>query len=101
MIGCIDVIRGYPRPNTATIGLLLIAEGSQRKGIGSEAYRSIEAVIRSWRTCTTARIGVVATNSQVLPFWESLGFVSTGERKTYEYGPIHSQIIILSKELEF
>jgi GNAT superfamily N-acetyltransferase len=101
MIGCIDVIRGYPRPNTATIGLLLIAEGFQRKGIGSGAYRSLEAVIRSWRTCTTARIGVVATNSQVLPFWESLGFVPTGERRTYEYGPIHSEIIILSKDLAF
>jgi RimJ/RimL family protein N-acetyltransferase len=101
MIGCIDVIRGYPRPNTATIGLLLIAEGFQRKGIGSEAYRSLEAVIRSWGTCTTARIGVIATNSQVLPFWESLGFVPTGERKTYEYGSIHSEIIILSKDLAF
>ncbi len=101
MIGCIDVIRGYPRPDTATIGLLLIAEGSQRKGIGSAAYRSLEPVIRSWRTCTTARIGVVATNSQVLPFWESLGFLPTGERKTYKYGPFHSEIIILSKNLEF
>ena len=30
MIGCADVVRGYPDPSAAFIGLLLISEDSQR-----------------------------------------------------------------------
>ena len=32
MVGCADVIRGFPMGSTATIGLLLIAEVHQGKG---------------------------------------------------------------------
>jgi hypothetical protein len=34
MIGCADVIRGYPTPDKAVIGLLLLAESWQQHGFG-------------------------------------------------------------------
>jgi GNAT superfamily N-acetyltransferase len=78
MVGCADVVRGYPDSQTAYVGLLLVAEPFQRQGVGRAAYRALESVIRSWQTCTRVRLAVVATNDAVLPFWAKLGFVPTG-----------------------
>jgi ribosomal protein S18 acetylase RimI-like enzyme len=99
MVGCIDLIEGYPEPDTATLGLLLIAESFQGQGIGSEAYRATEATVRAWGTCTKIRLGVVRTNAAVLPFWIRLGFTETGESKPYSCGPVLSEIVILTKTL--
>ena len=35
MVGCADLIRGYPDAATAVLGLLLVSENHQRRGIGS------------------------------------------------------------------
>ena len=99
MVGCVDLIKGYPEPNTALLGLLLVAEPFQRRGIGSAAYRAIEDVIRAWGTCAKIRLGVVRTNAGVLPFWKRLGFTQTGETKPYSYGSIVSELVILTKSL--
>src|SRR4051812_44803274 len=42
MIGCADIIRGYPDSGTAHIGLLLFTEKFQGKGYGSKALPLIE-----------------------------------------------------------
>jgi hypothetical protein len=34
LVGCIDVLRGFPSNNTVMIGLLLLAEKQQKKGLG-------------------------------------------------------------------
>jgi GNAT superfamily N-acetyltransferase len=99
MIGCIDLIRGFPQPQTAHLGLLLIAESQQRRGHGTAAYHAVEDTIRRWGTCTEVRIGVVRTNAGVLPFWSRLGFVPTGEVKPYRYANVVSETVILVKPL--
>ena len=99
MVGCVDVVRGYPDAQTAYVGLLLVAEPFQRQGIGRAAYRALESVIRSWRTCVRVRLAVVATNEAVIPFWSKLGFVPTGEVKPYRYAGVVSESIILEKVL--
>ena len=98
MIGCADVIRAWPRPDTAHIGLLLIGERHQRRGHGRAACQAIEREIARWGA-KRVRIGVVGTNEDVLPFWRKLGFVPTGEVKPYRYGPIESHVTILEKPL--
>lgn len=98
MIGCADVIRGWQRPDTAHIGLLLIAEPYQRRGHGRAAYQAIEREIAGWGA-KRVRIGVVGTNEDVLPFWRKLGFTPTGEVKPYRYGPVESHVTILEKPL--
>lgn len=95
MIGCIDVIRGYPVPSTAHIGLLVIAQALHRRGLGRTAMLLLAQQIQAWRSCNRLRLGVVRTNAQVLPFWEGLGFRRTGETKPYTYGAITSEVIIL------
>ena len=99
MVGCADVIRGYPVPTTAMLGLLLIAEPFQRRGIGRSAYEQLEDRMRAWGTCDRVRIGVIETNAGVVPFWGKLGFERTGESKPYRYGSVVSECVILEKPL--
>lgn len=99
MIGCIDLIRGWPVSTTGHIGLLLLAEPFQGKGYGRRAYEQLESFIRSWGTCARVRTGVVEANSQVLPFWVRLGFAPTGEAKPYQSGNVTSKVIVLERSL--
>lgn len=100
MVGCADVIRGFPNSATAHIGLLLISESVQGKGVGSAGLKAIEEIIRSWGGCNSIRIGVIRTNDRVLPFWTKQGFAETGEIKPYHYGTVDSEAIILTKRLQ-
>lgn len=99
VVGCADLIRGYPDPATALLGLLLLSEKHQRQGIGRRAYALIEEFIRNWRTCDRVRIGVVRTNEAAIPFWTRLGFEPTGEVKPYRYGAVVSETIVLERRL--
>ena len=99
MVGCVDLIRGYPDASTAQLGLLLIDETFQNLGVGRAAYGAIEDCVRAWNTCTRIRIGVVGTNANVLGFWTRQGFQPTGDIKPYRYASVISETIILIKTL--
>ena len=99
MVGCIDVIRAYPKDESAWLGLLLIAEPYQRRGIGTIAYELIENQIRAWPGIQSIGLSVVRTNEQVLPFWKKMGFVETGVVKPYQYAQLTSEVIVLEKRL--
>jgi hypothetical protein len=71
------------------LGLLVISESEEKKGYGKLAYQAIEGFVLSWKGTRKVRIGVIATNGGVLPFWRSLGFVETGARA--------SETIVLEK----
>ena len=98
MVGCADVIRTYPDEMTAHLGVLLIAESHQHRGLGGTAYRQVECYARAWKRCARMRIGVVQTNAGALTFWRKLGFVESGEVRPYRYGNVKSETIILIKE---
>lgn len=100
MFGCADIIRGYPNEKVAMIGLLLISEKFQTKGFGRTTYDLVEKLCLSWPEIEIARIGVVETNSVVMPFWEKMGFLKTGERKPYSEGVIESTNIVLEKRIK-
>ena len=99
MVGCIDLIRGYPTANAATLGLLLVAEQHQGVGIGCQAFTLLEQFARGWGSCDLIRLAVVMTNSEVISFWRKLGFSETGVTKPYCYGSVISQTIIMEKPL--
>jgi RimJ/RimL family protein N-acetyltransferase len=82
MIGCADVIRGYPVREKAVIGLLLLADKWQRRGIGRAFATLVENRIATWPEIARFRIGVVASNSGALAFWRKLGYRETGEIRT-------------------
>jgi RimJ/RimL family protein N-acetyltransferase len=79
MIGCADVLRGYPDRPRAVIGLLLLTEQWQRQGLGRAFARLVEQAIAAWPEIERLRIGVISTNPGALEFWHKLGYVKTGE----------------------
>jgi uncharacterized protein len=99
MVGCADVIRGYPEEGTAFLGLLLIAEPFQGRGLGRAAYAEIERVVSSWGICERLRLSVIRVNDDVVPFWRKLGFEPTGETKPYRYGSVVSEHVLFEKTL--
>ena len=98
-IGCVDILRGFPQQETAMLGLLLLREDAQGQGLGKASYAATEKFIRSWPEIRKVRIGVVATNNGVLPFWKARGFLDTGVRRPYEEGVVKSETMVLEKEL--
>lgn len=92
-IGIADVIRGYPSPGTAHIGLLLIRERWQRRGSGYRSFEHIRQMARNWG-CGTLRIAIVEANRAVIGFWSRCGFEDTGCRVPYHAGSVASQSMI-------
>jgi RimJ/RimL family protein N-acetyltransferase len=74
LVGCADLIRGYPEPQVAFIGLLLFAETSQGRGPGPAALRQLETKARGWG-CPALRLAVIETNPRALAFLQRAGIV--------------------------
>ena len=98
MIGCADVLRGYPDRPRAVIGLLLLTEHWQRQGLGRAFARLVEQTIGGWPEIERFRIGVIFTNPGALAFWRKLGYVETGEVKPGA-PDFRGDIIVLEKPL--
>ena len=99
IVGCVEVIRGFPTEEVAMIGLLLIHQTSQGQGLGRLAYEATEEVCRSWPSTRRLRIGVILSNDIVLAFWKKMGFIRTGEEFAYTHAAVRSTIIALEKEI--
>jgi ribosomal protein S18 acetylase RimI-like enzyme len=99
MLGCMDIVRGYPDSQTAYIGLLLSREDHVRRGIGSAAFRIAESEVQAWTEIQKIRLAVIATNREVLPFWERQGFRCTGEIKPWRQEKIASEAILMEKQV--
>jgi GNAT superfamily N-acetyltransferase len=99
MVGCADLILGYPDGHTAFLGLLLVSERHQRRGVGRQAYHLLERFVSRRGDYHRIRLGVVRTNAEVIPFWTGLGFEPTGETRHYRFGNVVSEIVLLEKRL--
>jgi ribosomal protein S18 acetylase RimI-like enzyme len=96
-IGCVDIAFAWPDATTAVIGLLLVAEDRQRRGLGRALYALVEARLRA--RFARLRIGVLARNTGALGFWRALGFIATGERKPHAHGAVRDEVVVLEKPL--
>ena len=97
-IGITDCLDGYPEANILFIGLFLLTEDNQKKGIGKAAYQEYEKMLIASFPCKKIRLAVVESNP-VLGFWQKQGFVLTGEKKKYEAGLVKSFSLMLEKNI--
>jgi GNAT superfamily N-acetyltransferase len=97
LIGCADVVRGWNAADKAIIGLLLLAEAWQGRGLGRAFAALVEQAIGGWPEIATVRVGVVAANVRALAFWRRLGYRETGER-TRNHAFV-ADILVLEKPL--
>lgn len=94
-----DVLRQFPNVETCVLGLLLLREDFQSKGLGTKVYQATEQMIRLWPETKKIRLGVVRTNAVALPFWHKQGFVENGEVKPWNQDDLKTEVIILTKDL--
>jgi GNAT superfamily N-acetyltransferase len=100
MVGCIDLVRGWPDATTAAIGLLLLEPNARGRGIGRFAFEAIEAQAQAWPEITHLRALVIASNGVARPFWERMGFLANGQTRPHEMGTVKSTAIVLMRPLE-
>jgi ribosomal protein S18 acetylase RimI-like enzyme len=98
LVGILDLLLGYPDPETVFVGLLLIDRSRQGQGIGAAAWQALERqMLPRWPWVRRLRLGVVRTNEQVLGFWRRLGFVETGEVRPWRYDKLCSETVLMDK----
>lgn len=78
LVGCADMIIGYPRPEVAFIGLLLVAEDLHGCGLGTVAFGELARRAQE-RGCERLRLGVAKGHAHAEHFWTRRGFFPTGE----------------------
>ncbi|MCH7394767.1 GNAT family N-acetyltransferase [Acinetobacter dispersus] len=95
MIGCIDILQGYPESSIVFIGLLLFIESQQGLGYGSQAFNFILSLANTWR-CDRLRIAVVQSNEPAFAFWSRQGFVELYRKELGEY---IAPVIVMERKL--
>ena len=73
LIALLDLIAGYPEPDTAWIGWLILDQSCQGRGLGS---RLVEALLEGLSGAGFARVKLayVQSNPQSRHFWQKNGF---------------------------
>ncbi|MGA7870232.1 MAG: GNAT family N-acetyltransferase [Candidatus Binatus sp.] len=99
MIGCADLLRGYPDEKTAYLGLVLLSERYQKRGLGVRACMALEKIALSWPEISAVRGSVPVTNDIVVNLWKRMGATDTGIRRPYTAGEVQCEAIIFEKKL--
>ncbi len=80
LVGCANVLVGWPEAGHGCFGLLLVSERQQRRGLGREASLLVERFAREQHGVRRMTLGVELVNAPALQFWQAMGYRSTGER---------------------
>ncbi|WP_217132505.1 GNAT family N-acetyltransferase [Leucobacter chinensis] len=85
LVAFADVIRGWPAPEVAHIGLLMTHGDQHGQGLGMQMHKAILEASKSWLEISSLRISIVNTNAETANgFWTTLGYEPTGESAIYE-----------------
>lgn len=89
----VDVLRGWPDPATAHIGLLQVHADRKRQGIGRRTHDLLLDLVGGWTEITMLRAAIVGTNADsAAPFWASLGYQPTEPARPYRAGDIATHV---------
>lgn len=95
LVGCSDIVFGYPDRFAAYLGLLLFRKGMQSKGYGAWAHRELcEAAVSKGHQ--RMRLSIIETNTRAAQFWAKQGYREIGTQCTESYT---GKVIILEREL--
>lgn len=84
LVAVVDFVLAYPDEQTVFIGLFMVNQAYQGKGIGSQLMT--EVLDHFSKNFQKARLAYVKGNPQSQGFWEKLGFTAAGaEVKQEQY----------------
>ncbi len=98
IIGSVFAVEHYRYPGEFTITLLLLAPAYRGMGYGRAVYEQLEGRAKLGGF-TKILVGVDEINADALKFWQSHGFVDTGERQNLQHVTRSGAIIYLEKVL--
>jgi RimJ/RimL family protein N-acetyltransferase len=96
LIGVLEFIRDYPKPDEWWIGLLMLDPRARGRGLGARVCRTTI----DWMITEGARavwLAVLAHNEAAHRFWTRLGFVEM-ERQPWVAANGHESVAILMKQ---
>ena len=79
LLGVIDFLVGYPKPDTAFVGLLLIDPDARGRGLGAQVFGRVQAWLVT-QGIKEIRLGVQMNNPRARRFWERQGFIHLEDR---------------------
>ena len=83
LIAILDLITGYPNPQTAFIGWFMVDGALQGTGIGRGFVAELCAYLKD-RGFDQIRLGCIEENAEGRRFWERNGFDYTGKQYSTE-----------------
>lgn len=99
LVGLIDFRMNWPDPGSVYIGIVLVAQPFQRRGVGSEAWALLETWLATAAGCREVRLGVEQFNIGALKFFQSLGFALSGEAQRIRSGKRLVRLLAMHKDL--
>lgn len=78
LVAVMDVVEGYPTTDIAYLGLFMVRQHLQGKGLGTSIIRETEAYVRS-SGFHSVRLAIDANNPQSTHFWQKNGYVAIRE----------------------
>ena len=81
LVGCLEVLRGWPQAHVVYIGFLMTDERQRHRGHARAALRLLAQRTRSWPGVRRWRLAVVDSQEDALRFWRRAGFAPTGEQQ--------------------
>lgn len=86
LIGLIDFRLHWPNEEVVSIGMMMVAEPYQRRGVGTQAWGLLKPWLAAQGQMKQARLTVEQFNPGALQFFQSLGFTLTGEANRMKVG---------------
>ena len=100
LVGLIDLRLHWPDPDSAYLGILLVAEPFQRQRVGSAAWALLEPWLADEAGLRDVKLGVEQFNPGALRFFQSLGFTLTGKAQRIRSGKRLVRLLAMEKELK-
>ncbi len=97
LVGIVDFRLHWPQESTGYLGILLVAEPYQRRGIGAQTLNLLIPWFSTSAGIVKLRLGVEQYNTDALLFFQRVGFTLTGETSRVQVGDRWVRLLYMEK----